>query len=101
VLIDEKGQVYLSGLRQVLNMSVDGRIKSSVFSVVGDNVEWAAPEIVAQVRPTRSFDMYLSFRIIDMMKSRTFTVLECWPLNSPLARPRSTDGRRSRFFSAR
>jgi serine/threonine protein kinase len=32
----------------MLSLTVDGKVKSSVFSKVGDNIEWAAPEIVRQ-----------------------------------------------------
>ena len=49
IVIDDAGQVKLTGLRQVTHLSHDGEYLESVFSLIGDNVEWAAPEIMAQV----------------------------------------------------
>jgi hypothetical protein len=49
IVIDIHGQVKLTGLRQVTHLENDGEYLQSVFSLIGDNVEWAAPEIMAQV----------------------------------------------------
>eukprot|EP00842_Homolaphlyctis_polyrhiza_P002858 jgi/Hompol1/3573/HPOL_003292-RA len=48
ILIDQHGDVRLTGLRQMMHLSRDGEYVKSVFSLVGDSIEWAAPEMIAQ-----------------------------------------------------
>ena len=48
-MIDSDGQVKLTGLRQVTHLNKDGEYLDSIFSLIGDNLEWASPEILAQV----------------------------------------------------
>jgi serine/threonine protein kinase len=48
ILIDSSGDVKLTGLRQLVSMEKDGIVKKSVFSLVGDSIEWTAPEVMAQ-----------------------------------------------------
>ena len=47
-MIDSQGDVRLTGFRQLLNILVEGKYKGTAFSLVGDNIEWAAPEVMAQ-----------------------------------------------------
>ncbi|KAI9197478.1 kinase-like domain-containing protein [Polychytrium aggregatum] len=48
ILLDLTGEVRLSGFRQLATLSRNGEYQQSVFSLVGDNIEWAAPEVMAQ-----------------------------------------------------
>lgn len=43
------GDVRLTGLRQMAHLSQNGEYLKAVFSLVGDNIEWAAPEVMSQV----------------------------------------------------
>jgi Protein kinase domain len=49
IVIDTHGETRLTGLRQLAHLAKNGGYMKSVFSLVGDNVEWAAPEVMAQV----------------------------------------------------
>ena len=49
IVISEKGHVQLTGMRQMQTRLGEGKINPSVFSLAGDNLEWAAPEVVSQV----------------------------------------------------
>lgn len=49
ILLDVHGEIRITGLRQMLSLSEGGEHMESVFSLVGDNIEWAAPEVLAQV----------------------------------------------------
>jgi serine/threonine protein kinase len=40
ILVDSNGEVRLTGLRQVIDMQQDGRVRTSVFSLVGNKIEW-------------------------------------------------------------
>ncbi|KAJ3031649.1 UNVERIFIED_CONTAM: hypothetical protein HDU68_001729 [Siphonaria sp. JEL0065] len=48
VLLDSKGGVKVTGLRQLVSLTQDGGYLKDVFSILSDNIEWAAPEIMAQ-----------------------------------------------------
>lgn len=48
IVIDNNGVVKLTGLRSLANLSRNGEYCKSVFSLVGDNIEWAAPEVMSQ-----------------------------------------------------
>lgn len=50
ILLDASGDVKITGLRQMLSLAQFGEVRSSVFSLVGDNIEWCAPEVIAQVK---------------------------------------------------
>lgn len=49
ILIDSHGEIRLSGFRQLTLLQQGGEVINSVFSLVGDNIEWAAPEVLTQV----------------------------------------------------
>ncbi|KAJ3276239.1 hypothetical protein HDV01_005687 [Terramyces sp. JEL0728] len=49
ILIDIKGEVKLSGFRQLIVLQQGGRVNKTAFSLVGDNLEWTAPEVITQV----------------------------------------------------
>lgn len=49
VLLDFNGQVRITGVRQMVSLNTHGENIQSVWTVVGENLEWAAPEIIAQV----------------------------------------------------
>ncbi|KAJ3234450.1 hypothetical protein HDU81_001406 [Chytriomyces hyalinus] len=48
ILLDMKGNVRVTGLRQLVSLMQDGGYIKNVFSILSDNIEWAAPEIMAQ-----------------------------------------------------
>jgi serine/threonine protein kinase len=48
IVIDIDGEPRLAGLRQLSHLSKDGGYMKSVFSLVGDNIQWAAPEVMSQ-----------------------------------------------------
>ncbi|KAI8821857.1 kinase-like domain-containing protein [Fimicolochytrium jonesii] len=48
ILLVEHGEIKITGLRQMISLSEGGQYLESVFSIVGDNIEWAAPEVMAQ-----------------------------------------------------
>ncbi|KAI8802441.1 kinase-like domain-containing protein [Cladochytrium replicatum] len=48
ILINNKGEVRLTGMRQIVSLAQNGEYQPSAFSLVGDNIEWAAPEVIAQ-----------------------------------------------------
>jgi len=48
ILLDFNGDVKLTGYHQLSSLVVNGRLKKSIFTPIGDNHEWAAPEIIAQ-----------------------------------------------------
>ncbi len=52
-MLDASGDVKITGLRQMISLAQFGVVRSSVFSLVGDNIEWCAPEVIAQVRETK------------------------------------------------
>jgi serine/threonine protein kinase len=63
----------------MLSMSVDGKLKSSVFSHVGTNIEWAAPEVIAQHHKyDEKSDMY-SFGMLALELLFGKTPFEGWP----------------------
>jgi hypothetical protein len=49
ILLDEHGNVRITGLASMARLAQNGEYIKSVFSLVGDNIEWAAPEVMAQV----------------------------------------------------
>ncbi|KAI8611561.1 kinase-like domain-containing protein [Chytriomyces sp. MP71] len=48
ILLDMKGNVRVTGLRQMVTLLQNGGYVKNVFSILSDNIEWAAPEIMAQ-----------------------------------------------------
>ncbi|KAI8915889.1 kinase-like domain-containing protein [Gorgonomyces haynaldii] len=48
LVIDTKGEVRLTGLRQLAHLQKNGEYMKSVFSLVGNNIEWASPEVLSQ-----------------------------------------------------
>ncbi|KAJ3159831.1 hypothetical protein HDU86_001483 [Geranomyces michiganensis] len=48
ILLGDHGEIRVTGLRQMISLSQGGQFVESVFSIVGDNIEWAAPEVIAQ-----------------------------------------------------
>lgn len=48
-LIEPTGDVRLGGFRQIRKLQTCGEIQKSIFTLVGDNIEWAAPEVIVQV----------------------------------------------------
>ncbi|RKO89393.1 kinase-like domain-containing protein [Blyttiomyces helicus] len=72
ILLDTNGEVRLTGLRQMSSLSQNGEYIESVFSRVGDNIEWAAPEVMAQV------DIY-SFGITALELAYNRTPFDDWP----------------------
>ncbi|RKP02957.1 hypothetical protein CXG81DRAFT_4943, partial [Caulochytrium protostelioides] len=48
ILLDRQGDVRLTGMRSLVSLSQGGEYVKSVFQLMGDNIEWAAPEVMAQ-----------------------------------------------------
>ncbi len=47
--MDLNGDIRLGGFRQLAILQQGGHYIESTFSLVGDNIEWAAPEVMTQV----------------------------------------------------
>ncbi|TPX44622.1 hypothetical protein SeMB42_g02198 [Synchytrium endobioticum] len=59
ILMTENGDVKLTGFRSMVSRAKDGGHVKTVFSLVGDNIEWAAPEVMAQnANYTEKADIY-------------------------------------------
>lgn len=73
ILMDVHGEIKLTGVRQLINLSQNGGYISSVFSLVGDNLEWSAPEIMSQnTNFTEKVDIYsLGITAIELAFNRT------------------------------
>ena len=71
--------VKLSGLRQMASLSKNGGYMRSVFSLVGDNVEWAAPEVISQnTTYNEKADVYsLGVTCIELLCNKT--PFDAWP----------------------
>ncbi|KAI8848079.1 kinase-like domain-containing protein [Chytridium lagenaria] len=79
ILIDGEGEVRLSGLRQLVSLAQNGEYMKSVFSLVGDNIEWAAPEVMAQNSNfNEKVDVY-SFGITAIELAYNKTPFDKWP----------------------
>ncbi|KAJ3324429.1 hypothetical protein HDV06_006840 [Boothiomyces sp. JEL0866] len=79
ILIDIKGEVKLSGFRQLIVLQQGGRVNKTAFSLVGDNLEWAAPEVITQnTNYTSSADIY-SIGITAMELAFGKTPFDNWP----------------------
>ena len=79
ILVDPNGDVRISGFRQLRVLQQGGTVKKSICSLVGDNIEWAAPEIVSQnARYTQSADIY-SLGITAMELAYNKTPFDDWP----------------------
>ncbi|KAJ3191398.1 hypothetical protein HK101_007810 [Irineochytrium annulatum] len=79
ILLDGDGDVRLSGLRQLVSLSQHGLHRKSVFSLVGDNIEWAAPELTAQnANYDTKVDIY-SFGITALELAFNRTPFDQWP----------------------
>ncbi|KAJ3216103.1 hypothetical protein HDU67_009904 [Dinochytrium kinnereticum] len=79
ILIDGEGEVKLSGLRQLISLTQNGEYIKSVFSLVGDNIEWAAPEVMAQNSNfNEKVDIY-SFGITAIELAFNKTPFDKWP----------------------
>ncbi|KAJ3361623.1 hypothetical protein HDU91_003832 [Kappamyces sp. JEL0680] len=48
IFIDSHGDVRLGGFRQMTVLQRSGQLSETAFSLIGDNIEWAAPEIMTQ-----------------------------------------------------
>lgn len=46
--MDLDGTIRITGLRQLVDLCSQGEYQRSVWTLVGENLEWAAPEVVAQ-----------------------------------------------------
>jgi serine/threonine-protein kinase 24/25/MST4 len=74
ILIDFSGHVRLGGFRQIRQLQSAGQIQKSIFSLVGDNLEWAAPEVIVQV--TKDFTQNSNYTISADIYSLGITALE-------------------------
>ncbi|KAI9363425.1 kinase-like domain-containing protein [Zopfochytrium polystomum] len=79
ILLDNNGEVRVTGLRQLACLSQGGEYVKSVFSLVGDNIEWAAPEVMAQnSNYNEKVDIY-SFGITAIELAYNQTPFDEWP----------------------
>lgn len=78
-MVDSNGEISLTGLRQVIDMRQDGRVRTSVFSLVGNKIEWTAPEVMAQkANFSEMIDIY-SFGITALELGYNSTPYDEWP----------------------
>lgn len=61
----ENGEVKVTGFRSMVSRAQHGGYVKTVFSLVGDNIEWAAPEVMAQVNFSRLSVVCLSCPYLD------------------------------------
>ncbi|KAJ3068239.1 hypothetical protein HDU98_008609 [Podochytrium sp. JEL0797] len=81
ILVDMKGNVFVTNLRQLVSLTQDGEYIQNAFSHLGDNIEWAAPEIMAQHSNfNEKVDLY-SFGITALELAYGATPFDNW---SPL-----------------
>ena len=79
ILVDSNGDIRISGFRQLRVLQQGGLVKKSICSLVGDNIEWAAPEIISQnASYTLSADIY-SLGITAMELAYNQTPFDEWP----------------------
>ncbi|KAJ3147523.1 hypothetical protein HDU89_005346 [Geranomyces variabilis] len=79
ILLGDHGEIRLTGLRQMISLSQGGQFVESVFSIVGDNIEWAAPEVIAQnSNYDEKADIY-SLGITAMELAYNKTPFDDWP----------------------
>ncbi|KAJ3019050.1 hypothetical protein HKX48_002402 [Thoreauomyces humboldtii] len=79
ILMGDHGEIRVTGLRQMISLSQGGEYVESVFSVVGDNIEWAAPEVMAQnSNYDEKADIY-SFGITALELAFNRTPFDDWP----------------------
>ncbi|KAJ3041661.1 hypothetical protein HDV00_008938 [Rhizophlyctis rosea] len=79
ILLDFNGDVRVTGLRQMVSLAQHGAYVASVFSRVGDNIEWAAPEVMAQNNNyDEKADIY-SFGITALELAFNRTPFDGWP----------------------
>ncbi|KAJ3118159.1 hypothetical protein HK100_000663 [Physocladia obscura] len=78
ILLDMKGNVRVTGLRQLVSLTQNGGYIKNVFSILSDNIEWAAPEIMAQHSSfDEKVDIY-SFGITAMELAYGHTPFDDW-----------------------
>lgn len=70
ILIDSDGDIRLGGFRQTMDLQKYGHVQKATFNLVGDNIEWAAPEVMAQVY------ILINKRIQTLMHRRIFILWE-------------------------
>ncbi|KAJ3339186.1 Actin-like 6A [Entophlyctis luteolus] len=79
ILLDADANVRVTGLRQLVNLARDGGYAKNVFSRLSDNIEWAAPEIMAQHSSfDEKVDIY-SFGITAIELAYGHTPFDDWP----------------------
>jgi serine/threonine protein kinase len=79
ILIDYHGEVRICGFRQTANLLQGGHYINSTFSMVGDNIEWAAPEVMTQnSNYCQSADLY-SLGITALELAFNQTPFDGWP----------------------
>ncbi|KNC96523.1 STE/STE20/FRAY protein kinase [Spizellomyces punctatus DAOM BR117] len=79
ILLDVRGEIRLTGLRNMVSLAQGGEYIKSVFSLVGDNIEWAAPEVMAQnSNYNEKADIY-SFGITALELAFNRTPFDDWP----------------------
>jgi hypothetical protein len=79
IVVDLQGQIKLTSLRQATHLTRNGEFLKSVFSFIGDKVEWAAPETMAQNFDYNcSADIY-SIGITALEPAHNQTHIDEWP----------------------
>ncbi|TPX61350.1 hypothetical protein PhCBS80983_g01182 [Powellomyces hirtus] len=79
ILLGDHGEIRITGLRQMVSLAREGVRVGSVFSAVGDNIEWAAPEVMAQnTNYDSKVDIY-SLGITALELAFNKTPFDDWP----------------------
>ncbi|KAJ1540272.1 hypothetical protein HK096_011087, partial [Nowakowskiella sp. JEL0078] len=79
ILLNSRGEVRITGLRQLVFLAQNGEYQKTIFSVVGDNIEWAAPEVIAQnANYDEKADIY-SIGITALELAFNQTPFDGWP----------------------
>jgi serine/threonine protein kinase len=79
IVLDTHGEVRISGFRQLALLQQGGQYLNSTFSLVGDNLEWAAPEVMTQnANYDQSADIY-SLGITALELAFNQTPFDNWP----------------------
>ena len=79
ILLDFNGDVKLTGYHQLSSLVVGGKLKKSIFTPIGDNHEWAAPEIIAQnTSHNHKSDIYsIGITALELVYNKT--PFDDWP----------------------
>lgn len=77
--MDTTGEIRVTGLHSVAHLLEGGELRTSVFTPIGSNFEWAAPEIIGQAEVhDEKADIY-SIGITALELAFNQTPFDDWP----------------------